>query len=816
MKQSIFILLLFIPFLAFSSPTQTKPATIKGTVNTSNGNAAEYATVTLKGTNKNTLVNDKGKFEIDNVRPGKHTLLISLAGATAKQFPVNLKSGETLVLPEIILNNNTQSLQTVEVTGRKETSYKSDRSFSATKIEMNIKDVPQSISTVTKELMQDQQAFRTGDVLKNVSGVNQFSGYDDYTLRGFRSNTQLLNGLKTVVGFWSQPLLANIERVEVIKGPAAALFGNTDPGGTINRVTKKPLDVDRKSFSFTAGSFQTYRGTIDLTGPLNEEKTVLYRLNAAYESSETFKTNMGSEDVLISPSLSFAPNDKTRVNLDLVYAQSNSKLYRGQPIFGATAGTQLNSTPISFTIGRANDYLKEKNFSSNISLSHQFNPNLSFNLSYLKFLWTEDLMEHRSSNSYAVDGAGNEIPTLMGLQTIRRLSKNYNDNLTAYFVGRFHTGSLEHQLLLGYDFNQFSVPVGGSQETARGYKLKNGSVTNTYNADKKDDYLLDTDGNPIPNVPHFNLVNPDYSIANVSNYVTTSTATAPARNLSHGIYIQDQVKWNSLTVLLGLRKEFYTDIFNFEKPGEQDIRQESLIPRQGLVYNLTRNINLYGIFVQGFMPQNTASMTNPNAGGPFDPLVSRMYEAGAKGDFLNRRLSATLALYQLEQNNVLVNANSTTNPDLLEQRGQERGRGIEVDINGRLVDNLFISANYTYSKTIISKTTDKELEGKLKENAPLQQGGLWAKYYLPGEKLKGLGFAAGCNFVTKRRTFSDILELPSYAVLDAALYYRYEKIQLAVNFDNILDKTHWIGGYDFNRLFPGAPRNFLATITYTL
>lgn len=813
MKHCILLLAMLLPFFGFS---QSETGAVKGTITTPNGESAEKITVQLKGAGKSVALNASGTFEITAVKPGAYKLVITSVNTETVELPVTVAAGATTEVPLIQLKESRQQLQTVEVTGRKDNSYKNDRSFSATKIEMAVKDVPQSVSTVTKELMQDQQAFRASDVVKNVSGVNQFSGYDDFTLRGFRSSTQLQNGLRTVVGFWNQPLLVNIERLEVIKGPAAALFGKTDPGGTINRVTKKPLDIDRKVFAFTVGSFQTYRSTMDLTGPLNEEKTLLYRLNVGYENSETFKTNQGTENFIVSPSLSFAPNDKTRVNLDLVYGLTNGKLYRGQPIFGATAGTDLHSTPISFSIGRANDYIKEKTFSANVSLSHQFSSNFSFNFSYLKYQWNENLMEHRTGNGYAMDSSGTQLPTLMEMMTIRRLSKNINDNVTAYFVHRFQTGAFQHQLLVGYDFNQYSVPVGGSQETARGYRLKNGSVANTYNKARKNDYLLDANGNPVPNVPHFSLVNPDYSIANTSGYITTSVATAPARNESSGIYIQDNIKFGKLALLLGLRKEFYSDKFNFNKPQEENIKQESLIPRLGLVYNLTKQINLYGLFVQGFMPQNTATMANPNAGGPFDPLVSRMYEAGAKGDFLHGRLSATLALYHLEQNNVLVSANSASNPDLLEQRGQERGRGVEVDVNGRITDNLFLSANYTYSKTIISKAADKTLEGRLKENAPLQQGGAWLKYNINSGELKGIGIAAGGNFVTKRRTFSDILELPAYAVMDAAVYYKFDKVQLSVNLNNVLNKTYWSGGYDYNRLFPGAPRNFLATIYYTL
>lgn len=811
--MSRFITLIIFSFL--STGVWAQQGSIRGFVKNEKGEALASSTVTIEGAKLSTLTSDQGEFQFQHIKPGNYRLLVTMIGYDLGGKKITVSAGQETVV-EFKLAEGSLELQTVEITGRKENTYRNTQSFLATKTATALKDVPQAVSYVTKELMQDQQAFRMGDVVKNISGVNSFSGYDDYTLRGFRSNTMLLNGLKVAASFWNQPLLVNMERVEVIKGPAAALFGNTDPGGTINRVTKKPLDVDRKTFAFTVGSFQTYRGTMDITGPINESKTVLYRVNAGYENTETFKTNLGSESFIVSPSISFAPNEKTSVNLDLVFAHTNSKLYRGQPIFGASAGTDLYSTPISFTIGRASDYQKEKNFSATVSVSHKFSESFSVNFSYLKFLYNENLMEHRTSNSYAVDSAGKEISTLMQMQTIRRISKNYNDNLTSYAVKKFRTGPLDHQLLIGYDYNQFSVPVGGSSETARGYKLKNGTVANTYNKAKKDDYVLDSKGNPVPNVPHFDLVNPDYSMANTSAYITTSTATAPARSLSHGIYIQDQIKWNRWSLLLGLRKEFFVDKFNFEKANEQDVRQESLIPRIGLVYSLTRDINLYATWVEGFMPQATASMTNPRAGGPFSPLVSRMYEAGAKGDFLRGRLSATVAVYHLEQNNVLVNAANPTNPDSLLQRGQDRGRGVELDINGRITNDLFISANYAYSKTIIAKSTIKEQEGRIKENAPLHQGGIWAKYQVSDGKLKGFGIGAGSNFVTKRNTFSTVLTLPGYVILDAAVYYRFEKVQLAVNFNNILDKTHWEGGYDFNRLFPGAPRNFLATISYTL
>src|SRR5690606_16982617 len=211
-------------------------------------------------------------------------------------------------------------------------------------------------------------------------------------------------------------------------GPASALFANTDPGGTVNTVTKKPLDESRKSVAFTTGSYNTFRLTSDFTGPMNQTRTLLYRLNLAYQNAESFRVLQGGEDMVIAPSISFIPNDRTQVNIDFVYTKTKSRLDRGQPIFGASAGTDLASTPISFAIAKQNDFENETSLFTTLSLQHKFTDKLIFNVKYLKFLYDEDLLEHRTSNRYAVDADGNEIPTLMEMSTIRRMRKNYNDN----------------------------------------------------------------------------------------------------------------------------------------------------------------------------------------------------------------------------------------------------------------------------------------------------------------------------------------------------------------------------------------------------
>lgn len=807
------LLLVAILFTGIFCKAQT--GSVRGTIETADHQPIEFANISVKGTVLGASSDQDGKFIIENVPVGNYMLIVSSIGYTTINRSVAVAADQTSSI-DFVLEESRNQLQEVEITGRKERTYKNTSSFSGTKTETPLKLIPQAISYVTKEVIDDQQAFKTSDVLKNLSGVNVFSFYNnDFSLRGFRAGNALINGLRDPTNSWGQSLLPNVERVEVIKGPASALFANSDPGGTVNTVTKKPLDESRKAISFATGSYNTFRITGDFTGPMDEEKTLLYRMNVAYQNAQSFRVLQGGQDIVIAPSISFIPTDKTKVNIDFVYAKSKSRLDRGQPIFGASAGADLYSTPISFAIGKENDYAHEVNLYTTASIQHKFSDRLSFNASYMKFLYDEDLLEHRTSNRYAVDADGVEIPTLMEMQTIRRKRKNYNDNITVYFVGDLKTGPIRHKLLAGYDYIQNLSPVGGSNYNATGYRnAANDGVINTYNPENRDAYLIQNN-RPVPNVPHFDLSNPSYAISEISGYFNVSSSQAVTKYYVSGVYVQDQISWGKLQALLAFRQEYYTDILNYQKPNAEKVEQKKFIPRFGLVYTPIEPVSIYATYSQGYQPQSAGTIGDPERfGGPFDPLTSTMYEGGVKTEFLSKLLSINLAVYHIELNNILINANDPQNPDLLRQLGQQQARGVELDIYGQVLPNLSVTANLAVNKTFITKSEDEAEVGNILPNAPRNQGGIWAKYTFNMPTLKGIGIGAGANYVSSRTTFSDILTLPSYVVADVALYYTIDRFKLSANLNNVFNKTHWVGGYDFNRLFPGTPRNFLIGVGY--
>jgi len=789
--------------LLLLGPTATAQPTDVGrvagrVVDSATGEPLPGVNVGLRGTTLGAATDRAGRFTIDGVPPDTYVLRASFVGYRAVERTVTVASGATTTV-DLAFTPADVELQGVEVVGRRAQSYSGDYSFVATKTATPLKDVPQSVSVVTKEVLDDQQIYRLDEALKNVAGVNTFSGYNDYTARGFRSGSgdnRLLNGLKAGFSFWTNPILPHIERIEIIKGPASALFANTNPGGTVNMVTKKPLASARQGLNFTLGSFDTYRATADFTGPLTDDGTVLYRLNVGYENAETFRMLQFNESVLVAPSVSFLPTDRTRVNVDFVYAQVNSRLDRGQPIFNQT--DDLTSTPISFSLSQPGDFMNNTNFHVTASLSHAFTDALAFNSSYMRFRYDHDLEEHRTSNVFLP-----EDPTTLQLAFIKRKQERVVDNVTNYFTLEGATGAIDHQVLVGFDFLQ--QDDNRTQWGARG----------------AESFIL-PDGTETPggNVGNFSLTDPVRTIEgrNPSNYVANWFSQPwleePVRARTYGLYAQDQLQWNRVQVLLSLRHEWYRDLLPMDG-GTETVEQSTWLPRAGLVVSATDAVNVYGTFAKGFQPQSAQTLLNPQTGGPFDPETSFLYEAGAKASFLGGRLAATTAVYQITKENVLVSANSPGNPQRLAQRGEERARGVELELAGEPVEGLRLTANYAYNRAEITEAADPANEGTIKENAPEHMGGFWSTYTIPDGPLAGLGIGGGGHFVTERNTFEPSLQLPGYFIADATAFYTVNNFKITATVNNVFDETYWTGGYNFGRIYPGAPRTLLLKVGYT-
>ncbi|WP_187270242.1 TonB-dependent receptor [Pontibacter qinzhouensis] len=806
------LLLVLIPVLTQLTVLGNGTGSISGKVLDKGGNPQMGASVGIKGIAIGGTTGLDGSFSLSNIPYGNYTLVVKSLGWVERTLHLTLSEQTRHVEVEVRLEIKTHAMQEVLVTGRKETNYINDYSFVGTKLQSRVVEVPQTISSVTKELIEDQQAFLVTDVVQNLAGVNQYSAYDDLTIRGFRNGYEtgfrLVNGLRSGYGygtsFFRVPLTVNLESVEVLKGPGAALFGDINPGGTVNLVTKKPLDESRKAVSFSVGSFQTMRSTLDLTGPLNEDKSLLYRLNIGYEDTKTFRDVNDRSSLMIAPTVTFRPTDKTTVNAELVYSKFDGYLDRGMGIRGG----DLYALPKSLTLSQPSDYYRVNDISLNASLNHRLNNWLSFNAAYMKFVYHEDLSEHRTLNTFA-DAPAN---TIMNMRYMEKKVNEYTDNLSTYFAISGNTGRLRHELVAGMDYISFQTDKRGYQWEAR---------------------EMEMDGKRVPLT--FDLNYPTYELRDPGKYIRRPLASffvdyLNASYTTTGVYVQDQVGVSDrLKLLLGLRYELFRDQREYGN-GEEKVHQNVLLPRLGLTYKLQDNLHYFASYSQGFKPIDPAFVRNPENYGstkPFNSEGSFQVESGLKGEFLNKRLFSTLSLFLIEKRNTMVNTGQLTdegNP-IYRQNGRTRSQGVEWEATGSITSSLNLNVNYAFNQTEVLASDLEGEQGRQAPNAPKHAAGLWAKYTFSEAGLEGFGLALGGHYVADRRMELQVQDTQtgniiwdywlSYTVVNAAAFYRANKFKLSVNVNNLFDTYYFVGGYDYQRAFPGAPRHFILSVGYT-
>ena len=804
---------------------------ITGKILDANNAPVEGANIINKQFNTGVTSNSDGEFSLTVNEDGTYDVKITFIGYKTIDKAVVIANNQNVNLGEIVMEDAIESLQAIEITGRKRQDYNSDYSFSASKIAIKNKELPQAVATVTKELISDRQAFQLPDAVKTVSNVSATGLYNHYNIRGITQadDGQIVNGMRTRQYYFLQPITSHLERVEVIKGPSSVTFSSADPGGTVNMVTKKPLDEKRNEVSVSAGSFGTLRATADFTGPLNEDKTLLYRFNAAFQEADSFRDIVNNNAILISPSLSYIPNETTSLNVELIYNNAEGNLDRGQPIFDTGDNFNPNSTSTSLNPGALNDFYKTKEITFMTSFSKKFTDNFGFNAQYMKQNWNEDLQEHRiDAFRKAYDNNGNVVSNLVAMRYAERQQVWNTDNFSGYFNYDIKKGKISNTILVGYDATRWERKIGGAN-SVRDY-LKTDGTIGRFRPGTSDpnDFQQTSDGLLVPAVAHFDLNNPFNGIRNTNNYILGQSQIPANLSTSDGIYLQNQFKYGKLSALINLRYEWFTDIFDYDGADEEKFKTKAFVPRLGLTYAITDQISAYTTYLEGFQPHtNTVSLSPSEEGffwsaspSRFDPLESSLKEFGVKGEFLNGKIFANLSFFEISQKNILLG--DTYDLENLTTRGEQESKGFEMDVSGYVTPNLQLTASYGYNDAKIVEDSIEELKGERIGGAPKHNANFWGRYNFNNKMLKGIGIGFGAQHVDERYTWyspaysPDRVLLQDYTVFDAAIYYKPNNkgIQLTLKANNLFDRTYWLGGLNPSRLGPGAPRNVLLNATY--
>lgn len=752
--------------------------------------------------------NPRGEFSFSSKVTLPTTLYIQAMGYNDKELVLTAENYNEQTGLIIRLDEQQYELDEVLVTIRRDNSYVTSNVALGDKFYGRLKDIPQSVSLVSRELIEDKQAFSVNDVVQDLAGVTLASSYDDFIIRGFKSGyetgVRLVNGLRSGYGYgnsyYRSPMTINLESIQILKGPGASLFGDVTPGGTVNMVTKRPLEEFKGFVNFGVGSFDTYRTTLDIGGPLNKDKTILYRLNAGYENSKTFRDINEQTAYTVTPSFTFKPSDKTQVDVDLVFDKFNGYLDRGMGI----KASNLFALPRSFTLSQPSDFYNSNTVSISARLRQYLTQNLTLNISYMKSIYKEDVNEHRTLNTFA-DAPNN---TIMNLRFFDRHGRDYTDNAVAYLKWGKYGKSVDHHIVAGIDFANYR---GGKDNQLREARSK----------------LVDGVETPLT----FDLNNPTYQIQDLSHYVWRPNMKYPFLSpyKSTGVYVQDQMHiGHRLKVIAGIRHETYSSQ-TIDGSNVSNATQNVWLPRLGLTYEVNDQINYFASYSQGFVPVGAnmiENYQNYGASSPFKAERSFQIETGLKTAFLKNQLQVDVSFFDIERQNMLISSGHLTAEGFPEYRqgGKVTSKGIEFDIRGQISTELQIMGNYTFNKTKVDSSSIESEIGLPLPGAPENMASLWMKYVFSQTALKGLGVGAGVYFVDQRRMDSSVGKTiqgvdiwdywPSYTTVNAALYYHIGNLQMAVNLNNIFDKYYFYGGFDYTRAFPGAPRNIMVSLGY--
>ncbi|MBE9160699.1 TonB-dependent siderophore receptor [Nodosilinea sp. LEGE 06152] len=662
----------------------------------------------------------------------------------------------------------------VVVTGDRDDGYNPSSATTATRTDTPLRDIPQSIQVIPQAVLQDQRALRLDDALRNTAGITasgeRAGDTETFTIRGFESTTILRDGFRQGT-FTGLQETANLERIEILRGPSSVLYGAAEPGGVINLVTEKPLSEPFYELEALAGSYGFVEPRIDFSGPLTEDGRVLYRLNALYRRSDGFR-NFDQEfsRFFIAPVLSWQLSDRTNLTVDFEYLDNIQPYDRGLVALNG----RVVDVPRDRIFHEPDDFIETDEFRTGYQFEHQLSDD-----------WTlRNTFRYTHSDLFlrAVDLNGANRATL----EVNRSFRNFNISEEAYdaqasVVGNVSTGSIEHELLAGVDFR-------------RRYE----------DLDLRQAFAFNSPFAP----PPISIFNPQYGYSGPPNEDVPVIFDGQTQTQQWGFYLQDLIELSdNLKLLLSGRYDI-VDQTSFSDGSSTQQNQGAFSPRVGIVYQPIQPVSLYGSFSRSFSPSFAIAAN----GSILEPERGTQFEIGAKADLLGDRLTATLAFYNLTRSNVPVT--DPNNSAFSVALGEQRSRGVEANITGEILPGWNVITSYAYTDAEVIEAFGGIPAGGRPANVPKHSASLWSTYEIQSGDLQGLGFGLGVFFVGDR--FSDTantIALDSYLRTDAALYYRRSNWDLALNVKNVFNVNYVRSGLGNSQLTPGDPFTVVGSVS---
>jgi iron complex outermembrane receptor protein len=788
-------LYLILTLTLASVTTFAQNGTIKGKINSADGQPAAFVTVGLKDTKKGALTNEDGQFVLKNIKQGIYELIISYTGTKTIHESVTVTADQTTDVTFSLEATSAQLNEIVVEGARTGTINKSPVNIG--KIPVAAIDLPQGVAVIGHEVLEEQQVQRMSDVVKNINGVYMASSragtQESFNARGygFSSTNMFKNGARVNSGV--MPEMSSLEKVEILKGSAAILYGNVAPGAVMNMVTKQPKFTLGGEVNVRAGSFGLLKPAFDVYGPLSSK--VAYRIDGTFETTDSYRDKVHSKRYYVNPSLLFKLSDRTELLVQGDYLKHDFTPDFG---IGSLDNTKVADVPRNSFFGTPWQYAHTQQSSAGASIKHKLNDTWTLNGTFSYQRYSRD---YYSIERVQADATG---------KWARPLNRAFNAE--DYYLaqidlnGRFKTGGLEHNVLVGVD---------GDRYYTKAYSYNQPTTYDTINILNPDLYTPRTD---------------------IPDAVRIKSVTTPINRV--GVYAQDLVKITSkLNFLAGIRFSYLQN----EAPGTYDYKSgqttfaaarydHAFSPRLGLVYKPVEDMAIFASYSNSFTPNNGLDVDSNS----LNPSIIDQYEVGIKNDFLNGKLSVNVTAYRIKNNNYAqtapfqkdgVTPNNNTNLKAL--IGGTLSRGVEVDIAGHPLPGLDVIGGYSYNNITIENVSGiagSSVEGERLVGNPNHTANASVFYTLQKDALKGLKFGVGYYYIGQRfggwnntinqsQKYNRLISVPGFSTLDISAGYAFKRFSVMAKVSNITNTYNYYVHENYS-INPIPPAQFVGTVAY--
>ena len=803
MKTSKTLILLLGLALSSNSLSAQQGDRIHGKIMLSEKAPVKNAVLRLVNTSYQAKTNNLGEYYFENVPPGEYTLQVVLNDIELMREPIHIQK-DIYEIPAIYAPLHNNVIEGITVYAVSRNKFLDKDSTSVAKMPLKVLENPQAYTSINQQIMKEQLTYDISEVLKNVPGMVKMQGSPGrgsgdgsfyYSLRGFPTKVSMVDGVPATTNGEIDP--ADLERLEVIKGPSGTLYGGavTSFGGLINAVTKKPKDYFGGEASYLMGSYNLNRVTADVYGPMTESRKMLFRLNAAYQYQNGFRDSEFRKSFFVAPTISYEVNDRLKFNL-------GAQIYNYE-------GT---NTPIIF-LARTRPYFAhnpdelgfdwKKSYSNNDITLKAPSINVKAEANYkISDQWTSQTLLSR--NFRKTEGLyqyqfirGNLNDATLERNVQWQNSEASSTSIQQNFNGEFKIGSIKNKVLIGLDY--LNQTINNNHSPIVVYDNINGQTLADYANITRDLVLQKIQTSTAPLVRN------------------SSASNLYGAYISNVTYITDR-----LITLLSLRMDHYEskgqlNLNNNTRTG--DFNQTAWSPKVGIVYQILKDqLSAYGNYMNGFSYTAPVAQQLPDISGEMKPQMANQWEVGIKGNLWRNKINFTVSYYDILVDNIQRGSGVIRDGkeyNIVVQDGTQRSKGIEIETIMNPVQGLNIMAGYAYNHSRYEKA-DPAVDGRRPESAgPANVFNSWISYILPIKGLQGLGVGFGVNRVGKQitgnKTVTGQFAFPAYTLVNASISLEKERYRLGFKMNNLGNVQYFAGQ---GVVVAQMPRNFVAEVSF--